>query len=65
MNVAARRRSKTKLLVALLISAGALVFVGANAHLLYAALDSQPDCVPHLKTGHGQSGAFGAAGSAC
>jgi hypothetical protein len=52
-------------LVVLLISAGLLVFIGANAHLLYAAVTSQPDCIAHLKTGHGQPGAYGAADSAC
>jgi hypothetical protein len=48
-----------------MIVAATLVVLGANAHLLFAALDSQPDCVDHLKVGHGQQGAFGAADSAC
>ena len=25
------------------------VFVGANAHLIYVSVSSQPECVPHLK----------------
>lgn len=60
-----RRMGPAKALVYALIVAGVLLVVGANAHLLYAALDSQPDCVAHLKVGHGQEGAFGAADSAC
>ena len=54
-----------KALIVLMIATATLVVVGANAHLLFAALDSQPDCVDHLKVGHGQQGAFGAAQSAC
>jgi hypothetical protein len=51
--------------VYLVIGAATLLVVGANAHLLFAAMDSQPGCVSHLKLGHDQPGAFGAAGSAC
>ncbi len=52
-------------LVALLIaSAGVVILIAANAHLVYVALDSQPDCVPHAKE-VGQNGAFRAARSAC
>lgn len=58
-------RWKVQALVLLLVSAGLLLFMGANAHLVYVAVDSQPDCVPHLKTGHDQAGAFSAADSAC
>jgi hypothetical protein len=41
-----------------------LVVAGANAHLLYVAFQSQPECVSHSKAagdGHG----FRAAKSAC
>lgn len=38
------------------------VFVAANAHLIYVAVTSQPDCVPHQK---GESGLYQAAKSAC
>ncbi|QEN85780.1 hypothetical protein FZC33_05980 [Labrys sp. KNU-23] len=43
------------------------VFVGANAHLIYVAFASRPDCVAHGKpTGDaGNSGSFGAAQSSC
>jgi hypothetical protein len=52
-------------LVALLIaSASVVILIAANAHLVYVALNSQPDCVPHAKEA-GQNGAFRAARSAC
>lgn len=51
--------------VYLVLAAATVLVVGANAHLLYAAIDSQPDCVTHLKVGHGQPGAFRAADPAC
>ena len=36
----------------------------ANAHLVYVAVGSQPDCVPHAKAAGG-GGAFRAARPAC
>ena len=37
-------------MMAFAIAAAALMlFITANAHLLYTALSSQPDCVPHEK----------------
>ncbi|MBX3584116.1 MAG: hypothetical protein KF810_19700 [Rhizobiaceae bacterium] len=48
----------------LLIPAGLLLVAGANAHLVYVAVTSQPDCVPHLKEA-GTSGNYRAAKSAC
>jgi len=49
------------------VGAGLLLLAGANAHLLYIAVTSQPVCVEHVRSGDGdaRSGAFGAAGSAC
>ena len=41
------------------------IFLAANAHLLYVALQSQPDCVAHEKTGHSTPGQFSAAKSSC
>mgnify|MGYP001057884645 CR=1 FL=1 len=41
------------------------IFLAANAHLLYVALQSQPDCVEHEKTGHSTPGQFSAAKSSC
>jgi hypothetical protein len=41
------------------------IFLAANAHLLYVALQSQPDCVAHGKTGAAAPGQFSAAKSSC
>ena len=48
----------------LLVPAGLLLFAGANAHLVYVAFRSQPECVAHVKE-TSDSGGFRAAGSAC
>jgi hypothetical protein len=48
----------------LLVPAGLLLFVGANAHLVYVAFESQPDCVAHVKDA-GDTGGYRAARSAC
>ncbi len=48
----------------LFVSAGLLLVVGANAHLLYVAVRSQPDCVEKWKaSGEGQG--YRAAKSVC
>ena len=51
----------------MIVLAGLLVVVGANAHLLYVAVTSQPDCVAHVRPGEtaASSGSFSAATSAC
>ena len=50
----------------LLVPIGLLVFAGANAHLVYVAASSQPDCVPHVRAGDGAAGGkFSAARSSC
>lgn len=59
-----RKPTKTRLLVALAVLAGIGVFAGANAHLVWTAVQSQPDCVPHLEA-PGQDGQFRAARSSC
>jgi hypothetical protein len=42
------------------------ILVGANAHLVYVALESQPECVAHVKPGTGGEGsAYSAARSSC
>ena len=53
--------------MALVVAVLAVVLL-ANAHLVYVALDSQPDCVPHAKQADGQGndkGVYRAARSAC
>ena len=57
-----RRRWKSAWM--LLVPAGLLLVAGANAHLVYVAVTSQPDCVPHLKEA-GTDGSYRAAKSAC
>ena len=42
--------------------AGGLIL--ANAHLVYVAIGSQPDCVPHVKSA-GEAGGFRAARPSC
>ncbi|MGE0005072.1 MAG: hypothetical protein AB7S92_05730 [Parvibaculaceae bacterium] len=50
-------------ITALAIAAAVLaVFAAANAHLVYVAVRSQPDCVPHQKEAGGE---YQAARSAC
>lgn len=49
-----------------LMLAGVLVggLILANAHLVYVAIGSQPDCVPHAKSA-GEAGGFRAARPSC
>jgi hypothetical protein len=59
----ARSRLPGRWLAWLLVPAGLLLFAAANAHLVYVAIRSQPDCVAHAKeTG---DGGYIAAKSAC
>lgn len=57
-------RLNWRLISALIVFAGVLLFAGANAHLVYVAVGSQPDCVPHEKTADG-AGTYRAARSSC
>lgn len=47
------------------LAVAVLVVLGANAHLLYVAVTTQPECVAHLKEKSERPGAFRAARSAC
>lgn len=58
-------RSKAGLAACLIIAAVALLLVLANAHLVYVATTSQPDCIAHLKTSGEATGSFRAATPAC
>ncbi len=51
-------------MVGLALLAGIGIVGGANAHLLWTSMRSQPDCVPHLQV-PGQDGQFRAAQSSC
>lgn len=63
MNISSK--SKPLLVTGLIIAAGLVLFLGANAHLLYVAVSSQPECVPHLKSSNGEPGGYRAAKSSC
>ena len=55
-----------RLIVAGAVAGALLVVMLANAHLVYVAIWSQPDCVAHAKPGiGGESGAYSAAQSSC
>lgn len=60
-----RRPSRARVVIGVMVGAGLLVLVLANTHLVYVAVSSQPECVAHLKSADGTSGAFRAAKSAC
>jgi hypothetical protein len=57
--------TRRTLVIGLIVAAGTALFVFANAHLVYVAETSQPDCVAHLKAPDAASGSFRAAKSAC
>lgn len=56
---------RPKLLVWFLVASAVTLVVLANAHLVYFAFVSQPDCVGHLKDAGRQPGIYRAAKSAC
>jgi hypothetical protein len=60
----ARRRKWRAISISLAVL-GFAVFVAANAHLVYVAFVSQPDCVAHERAGASGGGPFGAAKSSC
>ena len=60
-----RRRPRVRTLVGLFVLAIVLLLIGANAHLVWVAVTSQPDCVDHARPGDGSNGSFRAAKSAC
>ena len=59
------RRLLSPSLVAALAILAALVFAGANAHLIYVAVTSQPDCVPHRVGPDGNPAPYRAARPSC
>jgi hypothetical protein len=62
----AKRPARKGIVLALALAALVVaVFVGANAHLVYVAVTSQPDCVPHAKEVGVEGAPLRAARSAC
>ena len=60
----ARHSRNSAWLAWVLIPAGLLLVAAANAHLVYVAVQSQPDCVEHVKAA-GEGNGYRAARSAC
>lgn len=60
-----RSWSRARWLAILIVALGLLILVGANAHLLYVAMTSQPDCVSHSRTAGAAPGDYRAARSSC
>lgn len=62
-----KRVLTNKAAIWLIVAGGLLLVVGANAHLLYVAVTSQPGCVAHLRAGEGdaEGKSFSAAQSDC
>lgn len=60
----ARQRGGRKALWLALAGALAGGLILANAHLVYVAVGSQPDCVPHAKSA-GEASGFRAARPSC
>lgn len=59
------KRRNWRAISLILAGAGIALFVGANAHLIYVAFASQPECLEHSKAGVNDGGAFSAAKSSC
>ena len=47
------------------LGAAVVVVIAANAHLVYVAVSTQPECVAHLKDKGDAPGRYRAAKSAC
>lgn len=64
MNPAVIRQPR---LVWLCVMLGVALLVGANWHLVYVSITSQPDCVAHVRPGEGdpQRSVLSAAKSSC
>lgn len=54
-----------KAVVLAMVALGMALLIGANAHLVYVAFTSQPDCVPHAKEVGVEGAPLRAARSAC
>lgn len=66
-SVAAAKPMRSRIALWLLIGGGLALVAGANAHLVYVASVSQPDCISHLRPGESSDnrGTFSAAKSSC
>lgn len=64
MTSASPRAASRRWLVWTFVAAGFAIFAGANAHLVYVAVQSQSGCVEHSKSA-GENHDYRAAKSAC
>ena len=55
---AAGTRSRTGLVLAVVLGLCVLILAIANAHLVYVAIISEPACVPHARLGEGAASAW-------
>jgi hypothetical protein len=67
MNAAAMKHVNAKFWIWTAVAAGLLLVLMANAHMVYMAFSSQPDCIDHVKRGASvaEAGQFSAASSSC
>ncbi|KZD25585.1 hypothetical protein [Tardiphaga robiniae] len=67
MSAAAMKHVNAKFWIWMAVAAGLLLVLMANAHMVYVALWSQPDCIDHVKRGTSvaEAGKFSAASSSC
>jgi hypothetical protein len=63
--IAVKKRARWPGLAWSLATVVLLVVAAANAHLIYVAVASQPECVAHLKEAGSKAGEFRAAKPAC
>lgn len=59
------KRPGRKAVVLAMVVLGVALFLGANAHLVYVAFTSQPDCVPHAQEVGVEGAPLRAARSSC
>lgn len=67
MSTAAMKPVNAKFWVWMAVTAGLLLVLMANVHMVYVAFSSQPDCIDHVKRGASvaEAGTFSAASSSC
>lgn len=56
---------RARLIVGALVATAVLLLVLANAHLVYVAVTSQPECVEHAKSAGEAPGTYRAAKPSC
>ena len=57
--------SRWRMLALALCAIVVTAFLGANAHLIYVSVSTQPACVPHMKSPQEGAATYRAAKSSC